>query len=80
MFKRDGIFRARLKISSEIGFFESLDPLGWLEDYHWERKHYPAGRKYYTCTSKTIKSVSVSVIFFVINSETIQECKCNGKL
>ena len=35
---------------------------------------------YYTCNSKTIKSVNVSVIFFVINAETIQECKCNGKV
>ena len=42
--------------------------------------YYPAGRNYYTCNSKTIKSVSVSVsvIDFVINSEEIQECRCNG--
>ena len=42
--------------------------------------YYPAGRNYYTCSSKTIKSVSVSVIYFVINSEAIQECKCNEDL
>ena len=41
---------------------------------------YPAGRNYYTCNWKTIKSVSASVILFVINSETVQECKCNGEL
>ena len=41
---------------------------------------YPAGRNYYTCNSKAIKSVSVSVVFFVVNSETIQECKRNGEL
>ena len=29
---------------------------------------------------KTIKSLGVSEIYFVINSETMQECKCNGKL
>ena len=42
--------------------------------------HYPAGRKHYTCNSMAIKSARVSANFSVINSETIQECKCNGEL
>ena len=43
-------------------------------------RNLPCGPNYYTCHSKPIKNVSVSVTFFVTSSETIQECKCYGEL